>query len=716
VAQTSPSQRSRSPRLLLDTPVTYLKGVGPARAEALRRLGVATAGDLLFHIPHRYEDASTVSPISSLETGMHATVIGRVISKGIIPTRKGLRIFQAVLRDASGMIEAAWPGQPYLDRTIQKGDTLLVSGSVRFFHGRQLQPREFINLGDDEDTGNTAQGRVLSVYPATEGLSFKVIRSIIDSHLDGLIQLIDEYLPREVLTRAGVPSIRDALRMVHRPSSLTEAMEGRGRLAFDELFFVHVLHQRAKSLAREARRGIRFENKRDLTSRLRQALPYELTAAQVRASREIFADMCSDRRMHRLLQGDVGSGKTIVALFSALLAMENGYQAALMAPTELLAEQHAQTFRELLNPLGIDPVLVTGSMSAKERKHAAERMESTEPAVIVGTHALVQQGTTFGKLGLAVVDEQHRFGVEQRKLLGAKGAGSGGGGGGGDGSAPDVLLMSATPIPRSLALTLYGDLDLSTLDERPPGRRSVVTALRPGSGRDRVLSFVNRQLDEGRQAYIVYPVIAESEKTDLKAATTMFEALSGSGGAFADRRVALLHGRIPADQRDAIMREFRDGRIQVLVATTVIEVGIDVSNASVMVIEHPERFGLSQLHQLRGRVGRGAAESFCILLGDLSPEVRDRLELFVRTDDGFEIARADLRLRGMGDLFGERQSGVPTFRVADPMRDEELNARARDLADQLLTDDPELSRRDHAGLRSVLNARYSRSLELFRVG
>src|SRR5687767_403192 len=687
-------------RLFLDTPVNYLKGVGPVRADALRRLGIITAGDLLFHIPHRYEDASTVAPISSLETGMSATVIGRVISKGIIPTRRGLRIFQAVLKDSSGMIEAAWPGQPYLDRTIQKGDTLLATGTVRFYHGRQLAPREFINLGDDEQ--GTEQGRVLSVYPATEGLSFKIIRSIVDSHLDGLLGLVEEYLPRAVLSRSAVPDIREALRMVHRPASLAEAMQGRSRLAFEELFFIQILHQRAKAVARVSRKGIRFENKRERTSRLKDALPYELTGAQVRASREIFADMCSDRRMHRLLQGDVGSGKTIVSLFAALLAMENGYQAALMAPTELLAEQHARTFSGLLKPLGVEPLLVTGSMPAKERKAAAARMESPEPLLVVGTHALVQQATSFARLGLAIVDEQHRFGVEQRKMLGKKG------------EAPDVLLMSATPIPRSLALTLYGDLDLSILDERPPGRQPVVTALRPGSGRDRVLAFVNKQLDEGRQAYIVYPVIEESEKTDLKAATTMHEHLST--GVFANRATALLHGRIPADERDQVMRAFRDGRIQVLVATTVIEVGIDVANATVMVIEHPERFGLSQLHQLRGRVGRGAAESFCILLGDMSPESRQRLELFVNTEDGFEIARADLSLRGMGDLFGERQSGVPTFRVADPIRDEALNVQARDIAEGMLADDPELKRAEHAALRKVLNSRYSRALELFRVG
>ena len=690
----------RQQRLRLDTPVTYLKGVGPARAEALRRLGVVTAGDLLYHIPHRYEDASTVAHIASLEPGMQGTVIGRVVSKGVLPTRKGLRIFQAVLRDDTGMIEVSWPGQPFLDRTIRKDDVLLVSGSVRFFHGRQLQPREYVNLGDDEH--GTAAGRVLAIYPATEGLSFKVIRGIVESHLDELLPLVSEYLPRELLRAAAVPSIGDALRMVHRPSSIGEAMEGRARLAFEELLFVQILQQRARSLAREVRSGIRFENRRDLTTRLRETLPFSLTGAQGRVLREIFADMCSDHRMHRLLQGDVGSGKTIVALFAALLAMENGYQAAIMAPTELLAEQHSRSVSKLLSPLGIEPVLVTGSLKARARREVASRLAEPGPALVVGTHALVQEATAFARLGLAVVDEQHRFGVEQRKALGAKG------------ESPDILLMTATPIPRSLALTLYGDLDLSILDERPPGRQPITTALRPESARDRVLQFVDREVQKGRQAYIVYPVIEESEKTDLKAATTMYEVLAS--GPFAARRVALLHGRMPADEKDAIMRAFRDGKIDILVATTVIEVGIDVANASVMLIEHPERFGLSQLHQLRGRVGRGADASFCILLGDVSPETKQRLDVFVRSDDGFEIARADLQQRGMGDLFGERQSGVPAFRVADPLRDELLNEQAREAADILLAADPELERPEHAPLRRVLGERYARSLELFRVG
>ncbi|MDF1505348.1 ATP-dependent DNA helicase RecG [Roseisolibacter sp. H3M3-2] len=688
------------PRLTLDTPVTYLKGVGPARALALAKLGVIFARDLLYHVPHRYEDASTVSRIADLEAGMDGTVVGRVVSKGVIPTRKGLRIFQAVVKDATGMLEVSWPGQPFLDRTIAKGDVLLLTGTVRFFHGRQLHPREFVNLGAEEE--GTGGGRVLSVYPATEGLSFKQIRALVESHLDALLPQVRELLPPDLLALAGVPPLPEALRMVHRPTSIAEALEGRSRLAFEELLCVHILHRRANALARDDRHGIAFVNRRELTSALKGALPFELTGAQTRALRDIVADMTGGRRMHRLLQGDVGSGKTVVALFASLLAMENGWQAAVMAPTELLAEQHHRTFSRLLEPLGIRPVLITGRLGARERREAAEVIGRPAPALAVGTHALVQAATGFARLGFVAIDEQHRFGVEQRKALGAKG------------EAPDVLLMSATPIPRSLALTLYGDLDVSILDEKPPGRRPITSALRPESARERVLQFLDREIEKGRQAYVVYPLIDESEKTDLKAATVAFEELAA--GPLAHRRLGLLHGRLPAEQKDAVMRAFRDGELDVLVATTVIEVGIDVANATMMLIEHPERFGLSQLHQLRGRVGRGGEQSYCVLLGDVGQEAAERLQIFVDTEDGFEIARADLRLRGMGDLFGERQSGEPTFRIADPLRDEELNLAAREGAERLLDRDPELMKPESQGIRQVLGTRYARSIELFRVG
>ena len=684
----------------LTTPITFLKGVGPRRADVLRRLGIVLAGDLLYHVPHRYEDATTVTPVRALEPGQDGTVIGTVVSTGVLPTRKGLRIFQAVIKDSSGLLELAWPGQPFLERVIRKGDVLLAAGRVRFFHGRQLVPREFVNLGPDDD--QATRGRVLAVYPATEGISVKQLRGLIEQNLDALLLHVTEYLPSELLQRAGVSSLREAMRMVHRPETLSEAYSGRARLAFEELFFVHLLQHRARSVARERRAGIAFRNRRRLTSALKAGLPFSLTAAQTRAVREIVADMTSPSRMHRLLQGDVGSGKTIVALFAALLAIENDYQVALMAPTELLAEQHAASIERLLAPLGIIPLLVTGGRSARSRREAASRLESTEPVLAIGTHALVQERTRFANLGLAIVDEQHRFGVEQRAALGTKG------------HRPDVLLLSATPIPRSLALTLYGDLDITTLDERPPGRQPIVTRLRPEHARARVYEFLRTELAAGRQAYVVLPVIEESEKVDLRAATTMYDTLARE--VFPDRRVALLHGKLPAAERDTIMRAFRDGSIDLLVATTVIEVGIDIPNATVMLIENPERFGLSQLHQLRGRVGRGADASYCILLGDVGTESAERLELFAGTEDGFEIARADLRLRGMGDLFGERQHGVPMFRFADPVRDEALALTARDAAATLLAEDPMLSRPEHAAIRRILTERYARALELFRIG
>ena len=689
-----------APRLTLDTPVTYLKGVGPARATSLAKLGITVAGDLLRHVPHRYEDATTVTPIAAAAVGADVTVLGKVIAKGVLPTRKGLRVFQAVIQDASGMLEIAWPGQPFLDRTIDKDDWLLCTGPVRFFHGRRLQPREFVNLGPEEE--GTGEGRVLAVYPSTEGLSVRLLRAMVQQHLDALLPLVEEPLPAWVLDAGDVPPLPEALRMVHRPTSVVEAVRGRSRLAFEELLCVQLLHRKANQVARESRGGRVFENRRDLTSKLRAALPYTLTHAQVRAIREIVHDMESPRRMHRLLQGDVGAGKTVVAVFSALLAMENGAQVALMAPTELLAEQHARGVATLLAPLGIVPVLLTGRLGAKERRAALTRLASHEPVLAIGTHALLQDEVHFANLGLVIIDEQHRFGVEQRAVLSTKGA------------TPDVLLMSATPIPRSLALTMYGDLDVSVLDERPPGRQPVTTVVRPESARAKVFEFANAQLDAGRQVYVVYPLIETSEKIDLKAATVMHEALVA--GPLAGRRVALLHGRLPADERDAIMRRFRDGAIDVLVATTVIEVGIDVGNATVMIIEHPERFGLSQLHQLRGRVGRGAEQSYCVLLGDVGAEAAERLGMFAATDDGFEIARADLQLRGMGDLFGAKQHGLPAFRIADPLRDEALNETARSVADRLLRDDPALVKPAHAGLRHHLTIGYARALEFFQVG
>jgi ATP-dependent DNA helicase RecG len=540
---------------------------------------------------------------------------------------------------------------------------------------------------------------VLPVYPATEGLSHKVIRGLVDRHLDQLIAASPDVIPEAVRIAAELPRLADALRMVHRPVTVAEAEQGRRRLAFDELLDLQLMLVRARTIAKRARSGVAFELKRDLTTRLRQSLPWPLTADQQKALREVIGDMTAPDRMHRLIMGDVGTGKTVVALFAMLLAVENDYQTALMAPTELLAEQHAATLTQLLEPLALRPELLIGRLTAAEKAAVRGRLADGRARLAIGTHALLEESTAFYRLGLVVIDEQHRFGVEQRAALIAKGG------------APDVLLLTATPIPRSLALTRYGDLDVSTLREKPPGRGSVRTAVRTASQREKVLAFVERECAAGRQAYVVLPVIEESERADLRAATTMAEALAARWPALA---VGLVHGRLKADERDDVMRRFRAGEIHVLVATTVIEVGIDVPNATLMVVEHPERFGLAQLHQLRGRVGRGAGESYCILM--VEGAVPERLKAFAGTDDGFRIAELDLRERGMGDLIGARQSGGVEVRIARLPDDDDLLARARDLAAELLARDPALQRQENRSLRERALARYPRAVELFRVG
>jgi ATP-dependent DNA helicase RecG len=684
----------------LDQSVQFLKGVGPRRADALLRLGVHTARDLLFHAPRRYEDASTVTRIGSTQVGVDVTVIGEVLSKGVLPTRTGLRIFQLVLRDQSGSIECSFPGQPFLDRTFRRGDIVLVAGPVRFYHGKQLQPREFVILGNAE-AGVEASGKVLPIYPATDGLSQKVLRSIVDENLDRLLPLLQtaDAVPRALTEAAKLPTLMQAVAMLHRPETLRDAELARRRLAFDEVLFLQLLHARVRQRHAAHGRGIAFRRSDRLIGPLYRALPFALTAAQTRAIAEIFADMQSDRRMNRLLQGDVGSGKTIVALFAMLLAVESGFQAALMAPTEILAEQHARTLRSMLEPLGIGTALLTGRLGAADKRAAQAAIASGEATIVVGTHALIQESTTFAKLGLAITDEQHRFGVKQRLALAERG------------DNIDVMVMSATPIPRSLALTIYGDLDLSVLDELPPDRQRIRTALRGDDRRAAVYDFIRDEVRRGRQAYVVYPLVDESEKLELRAATAEFERLARD--IFPELRLGLLHGQLHGDDKDAVMSAFGDGDIDILVATTVIEVGIDVPNATVMVVEHAERFGLSQLHQLRGRVGRGAEQSYCILIASDSAE---RLAVMASSDDGFEIARADLIQRGMGDFFGARQHGLPDFRFFDPIRDDDLVARARHDAQQITDDDPRLEQPAHAGLRHALEQRFADRAALYDVG
>ena len=702
----------------LDKPVQFLKGVGPRRAEHLQRMGILTARDLLYHVPRRYDDASTITPVALAQVGMDVTVAGEVRSKGIVPTRSGLRIFQAVIRDDSGLITCAWPGQTWVERNIRKGDRILVTGPVKHFHGRQIQPREYVILEQATHTTHTTPpippsprppGTIFSTYPASEELPQWIFRRLFELNLDTLIGQVarEEYLPAPERDDLGLMELSAALRDLHRPPTLARAGTARRRLAFDELFFLGLMHASVRHQATRERPGIEFARTNRLIRALHDSLPFALTGAQAAALREIYADMTSPRRMNRMLQGDVGCGKTVVALFAMLLAVEGGCQAALMAPTEILAEQHARGIRRLLGGLPVELETLLGSVTGRRRERARARVASGEAHLVVGTHALIQEGVEFEALGLAVVDEQHRFGVRQRLALGERDP------------RPDTLLMSATPIPRSLAMTLHGELDLSTIDELPPGRRGVTTRLAGPHERAAVLREVCRHLDRGRQAYLVYPAIEESERADLVAAEAEFERLCRED--LAGRRVALIHGRMKGDEKDTVMRAFQAGDLDVLVATTVVEVGIDVPNATVMVVENGERFGLSQLHQLRGRVGRGREGGLCVVIAagsaDNEPGPTPRLEVFARTTDGFEIAAADLAIRGQGDFFGVEQHGRGTeLRFADIVKHEDLIRPARDRARALIDEDPQLSAASRQVVRARLERHYGDRVKLFGVG
>ena len=696
----------------LDRPVQFLKGVGPKRSDALKKLNIGTARDLLYHVPRRYDDASTIQPIESLSVGQDATAVGWVRSKGIVPTRSGLRIFQLVLQDDSGYITCSWPGQPWLERKIREGDHLLVTGPVKHFHGRQIHPREFTLIsradGDEEDE---SPGTVFVTYPAAEEVPQWVLRRIFRRNIDWLLEQVphDEYLSASVREELGLPDLGAAFEKLHRPSSVEEPEEGRRRLAFDELFFLQLVQALARHQETEVQPGIAFRRTNELIRPLHESLHFRLTDAQTRVLREIYDDMSSARRMNRFLQGDVGSGKTLVALFSMLLAAESGYQSVLMAPTELLAEQHAEKIQQMLRGAGLktESVLLTGGRGASDKREAVAALGEAGGAMMaVGTHALIQEGVRFRNLGMVVVDEQHRFGVRQRMALVE---------GGGPDGRPDVLVMSATPIPRSLALTLDGDLDLSVLDELPPGRTPVETLLRYPRQRSQAYARIDQELEKGRQGYLVFPLVEESDKSDLKAAAQEFERLRTE--VFSHRRLGLLHGQLSNQEKDSVMRAFRDGEVDLVVSTSVVEVGIDVPNATVMVIEHAERFGLSQLHQLRGRVGRSDAQSVCILISEPGEQARERLSVFCRTNDGFEIARADLQIRGQGDLFGAQQHGRdPLLRFADLRTDEPLLTRARQQARAMVARDPELEAPEHLRVRSILETRHAERLRMWRVG
>ncbi|CUU00681.1 ATP-dependent DNA helicase RecG [Candidatus Kryptobacter tengchongensis] len=726
------SKQEKKSTLTLETDIRYLKGIGEKRSQALRDVGVEKLIDLLYYAPIKYIDRSTVVSVARLKRNWWefsykssaVTFIGRVVDKKILVSSSGKEILEIVIDDGTGKLSCTWFNKiEYFKRQFDIGDLVAVFGKPVTFKGKiNLVHPEFDFL-TEADSINIHTGRIVPVYPSTSklkslGLNTLKLREMISEVINNYIDYVEETLPEKILAKYNLVPLNLAIKSIHFPETHIDLQLALKRLKFEELFFLQLLLARKHYELKHFEKGISFKKIGDLVHGFSKILPFKLTEAQRRVIREIWNDMKSDRPMNRLLQGDVGSGKTIVALIAMLIAVDNGYQSAFMAPTEILAEQHYATFLSLLDSLPVKVRLLTGSLKPKEKKEILNEIENGEAQIIIGTHALIQERVNFKNLGLVVIDEQHRFGVMQRASLIEKGYN------------PDVLIMTATPIPRTLAFTLYGDLDVSIIDEMPK-KRKVKTEVLPDTERERVYEFIRAKLKEGHQAYIVYPLIEESEKLDLESAIENYIRLKNE--VFPEFSVGLIHGKMPGTERQEIMLAFKEGKIQILVATTVIEVGIDIPNATIMVIENAERFGLAQLHQLRGRIGRGEKQSYCFLIVksnlvrktsndalfeyEVNDEVKaiERVKIIASTMDGFKIAEKDLELRGPGEFFGTKQSGFIKFKFADISKDRELLELARSEAFAIIKEDPDLSKPEHSKLRKEFLKRYSDSVNLAKV-
>jgi ATP-dependent DNA helicase RecG len=667
-----------------DTQIQYLKGVGPKRASIFRKMGIMTLGDLLFHLPRAYEDRTKTIKIQEGVIGEKQSFVLEVTgSPTVSRPRRGLSILQVPVRDSTGEAVMVWFNQDYLKKTFSPGQVYIVYGKLSFnrYQVQILNP-DFKLWSPDH------VGSVTPIYPLTDGISNNEMKKIVAQALSEINDDIKSVVPKTYSIKRKLPSKLDSLIGIHFPKNLNHAEISRRALAYEELLLLQIGLLWFKNKGGAELEGIKFKNVRGLEKFIID-LPYKLTAAQIRVIQEIISDMTSNKRMNRLVQGDVGSGKTVVSAAAMVLAVLNGYQATMMAPTEILADQHFETLKDLLKNMPIKIGLLKGSMSLKSRESILNQISNGEVDIVIGTHALIQDSVKFKRLGLAITDEQHRFGVRQRIDLSDKG------------DLPDMLIMTATPIPRTLALILYGDLDISIIDELPPGRKLIETYAVGSDMEDRIFSFIRKQIIEGRQAYVVCPLIEEQEKQDLLSAEKTYERLTSD--IFPDFNIGLIHGRMGQAEKEASMRSFKTGEMDILVSTTVIEVGVNVPNANIMLILNAERFGLAQLHQLRGRIGRGKYKSYCILINDSSNSTaRERMRMLQSTSDGFKISEKDLELRGPGEFFGTKQHGLPQLKAANLLKDMDVLKTAQEDAIQIISQDPELLSEENALIKAYI--------------
>jgi len=689
----------------LETPVRYFKGVGPKKGAELAKLGIETVSDLLYYLPARYEDRSNFTAIKDLAPGETRTIQGQIITANSRTTKSGVPIFQIAITDQTGIIHAVWFNQPYLKDYLKRSQRIILYGKVEKYDKLQVVQPEYELQGDQDEDESVNIGRIVPVYPATTQITQKYLRALTYLAATKFSKFLKERIPTYILARERMVDIKFAIRNIHFPVNFESQEKAYKRIVFEEFFLLQLALALKKRHAGKDKGALPYSVKGEFSDIFRKALPFELTEAQKKAMADIERDMSSGKTMNRLLEGDVGSGKTVVAAYALALTVQNGFQGVMMAPTEVLARQHFIVLSELLMPFGINVAFLIGGIDPKSRDEICGAIKDGKINIVVGTHAIIQESVEFKRLGLAVVDEQHKFGVAQRAVLKQKGY------------SPHVLLMTATPIPRTLALTVYGDLDISMIKEMPKGRKPVATYWVEESRREKVYNFIKEELSKGRQAYVICPLIEESAslKNRSKGAAETFDKLKSE--VFSDYEVGLLHGRMSSKDKDKIMKDFKKGKIKVLVSTVVIEVGIDVPNATVILIENADRFGLAQLHQLRGRVGRGEHESYCVLLADPKTEdAKERLRAIEETVDGFSIAEADLDIRGPGEFFGTRQHGaLPEIRFGNILKDFGIMELARKEAFEIISKDPELAEEHYMPLRTALLERFKDKLDLINV-